>query len=71
MPSKARISSKALQNLRRGHAARSGTEVLTWPASIGAGKNCHMRSDEVFPGCVLATFRRRRDALRFRMFPIV
>jgi hypothetical protein len=24
-----------------------------------------MRSDEVLPGCILATFRRRRDAVPF------
>ena len=30
---------------------------------IGAGKNCHMRSDEIVPGCVLSAFRRRGDAV--------
>ena len=30
---------------------------------IRAGKNCHMRTDEILPSCVLAAFRRRGDAL--------
>jgi hypothetical protein len=30
---------------------------------IRAAKDCHMRSDEILPGCVLAAFRRRGDAL--------
>jgi hypothetical protein len=30
---------------------------------IHAGQNCHMRADELFPGCVLAPFRRWRQAM--------
>jgi hypothetical protein len=30
---------------------------------INAGQNRHMRADELFPGCVLAPFGRRRHAV--------
>ena len=50
----------AIRHLIR-HEATPGEDFGA--EEIRAGKNCHMRSDEILPGCVLAAFRRGGDAV--------